>query len=54
VVKLVSGAHSLGCGAGFDANLAISDVLSLTIAGRLSTSRSALLPCALHVCALAS
>ncbi len=58
VVKAVYGTHSLGCGAGLDAglagSLALSDVLSLTIAGRLSSSRSALLPCALHVCALAS
>ncbi len=52
VVKPVSGARSLGCGAGINASLA--DVLSLTIARRLSTSRSALLPCALHVFALAS
>ena len=53
VVKPVSGIYSLGCRAGLDASLAgslaFSDVLSLTIAGRLSTSRSALLPCALHV-----
>ena len=58
VVKPVSGTPSLGCGAGLDASLAgslaFSDVLSLTIAGRLSTSRSALLSCILHVCALAS
>ncbi len=57
VVKPVSGTLSLGCGVGLDASLAgspFSDLLSLTTAGRLSTSRSALLPCALHVCALAS
>ena len=57
VVKLVSGIRSLGCGAGLDASLAgspFSDVLSRTIAGRLSTSRSALLPCTLHLFALAS
>ena len=57
VVKLVSGIPSLGCVASLDASLAgspFSDVLSLTIARRLSTSRSALLPCALHVFALAS
>ena len=56
VVKPVSGRHSLGRGAGLDASLAsspFSDVLSLTIARRLSTSRSALLTCAKHVCALA-
>ena len=58
VVKPVSGTHSLGCGAGLAASLAgsmaLSDVLSLTTAGRLITSRSALLPCALHGLALAS
>ena len=57
VVKPVSGSHSLGCGADLDASLAgspFSDVLSLTIAGRLSASRSALLPCTLHVFALVS
>ena len=57
VVKPVSGRHSLGRRSGLDASLAsspFSDVLSLTIARRLSTSRSALLCCALHVCALAS
>ncbi len=55
VVKPVSVIPSLGCGADLAASLAsspFSDVLSRTIAGRLSTSRSAPLPCALHVFAL--
>jgi len=53
VMKPVSGIHSLGCGASLDASLAAtmasSHVLSLTTAGRLTTSRSALLPCTLHI-----
>jgi len=53
VVKPVSGIHSLGCGASLDASLAAtmasSHVLSLTTAGRLTTSRSAMLPCTLHI-----
>jgi len=58
VMKPVSGIHSLGCGASLDASLAAtmasSHLLSLTTPGRLTTSRSALLPCTLHVFALTS
>jgi len=58
VMKPVSGIHSLGCGASLDpslaATMASSHVLSLTTAGRLTTSRSALLPCTLHIFALSS